>query len=128
MLPAVLVLVLLLGSLSQPRAVWAQSVVVLDTRHFSPVLGGFSASATGGARVILAEFYAPWCAYCQKLAPIYDQVAIDLAGAIQSEDKGQNLPLAALTKTDCTVPGNDEVWSASHPPLFLPSPASPSIF
>ena len=42
--------------------------------------------------LVLAEFFAPWCGHCKKLAPEYDEAAATL--------KEKNIP---LVKVDCTA-------------------------
>ena len=42
--------------------------------------------------LVLAEFFAPWCGHCKKLAPEYEEAATTL--------KDKNVP---LVKVDCTA-------------------------
>ncbi|ORX82201.1 thioredoxin-like protein [Basidiobolus meristosporus CBS 931.73] len=50
-------------------------------------------------QVVLMEFFAPWCGYCQKLVPDYKKVAQNLKGLVKVAavdcDDEQNKPICA---------------------------------
>ena len=35
----------------------------------------FDAEVLGSSRPVLVEFFAPWCVYCKRLAPVLDRLA-----------------------------------------------------
>ena len=53
-------------------------VLQLTAANFSEVV------QAPGARV-LVMFYAPWCSYCKRLAPIYDEAARRVVTARQDD-------------------------------------------
>jgi thioredoxin 1 len=38
----------------------------------------FDAEVLGSSRPVLVEFFAPWCVYCKRLAPVLDRLADSL--------------------------------------------------
>ncbi|KAL3080297.1 hypothetical protein niasHS_012402 [Heterodera schachtii] len=70
---------------------------VLSTVSSSDVLEYTDASFDSGIQqhdIALAEFYAPWCGHCKKLAPEYEKAATKLKN---------NDPPIPLIKVDCTA-------------------------
>jgi protein disulfide isomerase family A protein 3 len=66
--------------------IFASDVLVLTDSDFESKVKDYD--------ILLAEFYAPWCGHCKRLAPEYDKAATTLA---------QNDPPVTLVKVDCTV-------------------------
>ncbi|PHT30349.1 Protein disulfide-isomerase [Capsicum baccatum] len=69
---------------SKEEFVWT-----LDHTNFSDIISHH--------KMIVVEFYAPWCGYCQQLKPKYEQAA----SVLNSHD-----PLVILAKMDTTIPEN----------------------
>ncbi len=42
----------------------------------------FDAEVLSSSRPILVEFFAPWCVYCKRLAPVLDRLADKLGAEI----------------------------------------------
>lgn len=53
------------------------------------------------------DFFAPWCHWCQKLAPVWEATA----KAVSSKPYGQHVKLA---RVDCTVPESKALCSSNH--------------
>ena len=49
----------------------ASSVRVATTANFDGLV-------LGTARPVVVDFWAPWCVYCKKLAPIYEELAAEM--------------------------------------------------
>ncbi|GAM27207.1 hypothetical protein SAMD00019534_103820 [Acytostelium subglobosum LB1] len=82
-------LLLLLVALANTTLIMANDnivvsdVIVLTDKNFDQNV------KSGGSWLI--EFYAPWCSFCKKLAPIYEELATKVKGNVN------------IAKIDCTV-------------------------
>lgn len=59
----------------------------------------FSSEVLGSDVPVLVDFWAPWCMPCKMMAPILDELAIDLAGKVK------------ITKLDTADANNQELAS-----------------
>eukprot|EP01012_Entosiphon_sulcatum_P061270 TRINITY_DN86717_c0_g1_i1.p1 TRINITY_DN86717_c0_g1~~TRINITY_DN86717_c0_g1_i1.p1 ORF type:complete len:483 (+),score=87.37 TRINITY_DN86717_c0_g1_i1:22-1449(+) len=77
-------------------------VVTLTSSNFDSIV--FDAT-----KHVLVEFYAPWCGHCQRLAPIYKQLAQRLASE----------PDVVIAKMDATTETQSSVQLRSYPTLVF---------
>ena len=63
---------ILVGLVSASDGDLDSSVAILTDQNFGEALKQMEAEPE---KIWLVEFYAPWCAHCKKLAPIYEEAA-----------------------------------------------------
>ncbi len=58
----------------------------------------FQAEVLNSDQPVLVDFWAPWCMPCQMMAPILDELAVDMAGKVKiakvNTEDGSNQDLA----------------------------------
>lgn len=76
----------------------------MKVEHISTLIKGYSEfqRITTTSTVSLVNFFAPWCHWCQALAPTYEGVA-------QRVKNGPLHSIATVAKVDCTEPHNFEI-------------------
>lgn len=43
----------------------------------------FQEEVLDAALPVLADFWAPWCGYCQRLSPVIDELAAEMGGKVK---------------------------------------------
>ena len=67
-------------------------------------------------QVLLVNFHAPWCAHCQKTAPIFEHAAELVRDDLRAA--GRPRLAAALATVDCTLDGNKDLCRDQHIQAF----------
>jgi len=79
-----------------------ESVTTSATTNVIPLVGlNFAQYAYDKNKDVLVEFYAPWCGHCQKLTPIYEELATKM------KDTNPNILIAKVDATANDVEGQD---------------------
>ncbi|KAJ1892654.1 protein disulfide-isomerase precursor [Coemansia sp. IMI 209127] len=71
-----------------------------DDSVFTLVSKQFNEVAFDKTKDVLVEFYAPWCSYCKRLAPVYEEL-----GEMLKENK--NLVISKMDAIANDIPSND---------------------
>ncbi len=72
-----------------------------DGEHALPVDGGGLAKKFEEVDFVFADFYAPWCVWCQRLAPTWERLAEEVEGMQKGDAGDQRLEDVAVVKVDC---------------------------
>ena len=97
----------------------------------------YEKEVVGSKLPVLLDFWAPWCKYCRRIAPVVERVAqeyegkvvvaqcnVDDAPALAQQFKVDIIPSLFLIKNG--VPGEDFAYSStSRAAHVLPTPGGP---
>lgn len=66
-------------------------------------------------KVVLVNFHAPWCPHCRRLAPVWEDAALQLSRREVAKSPSRRYPWSvALASVDCTLPDSGKLCRDQH--------------
>ncbi|GMH96507.1 hypothetical protein TrST_g12599 [Triparma strigata] len=81
------------GTLEELHVDGKDAVDIIDMEHLETLFKGKD--------FVFVDFYAPWCSWCQKLAPTWEKLAEDVAQ--MKESAGHEMMDTSIAKVDCAA-------------------------
>jgi len=81
------------GTLEELHVDGKDAVDIVDMDHLETLFKGKD--------FVFVDFYAPWCSWCQKLAPTWEKLAEEVAK--MKADTGHEMMDTAIAKVDCAA-------------------------